>query len=321
MTSPQVSIIMPVYNGASFVTDALNSVFSQTLDDFELIVVDDGSTDETSAILQRCHDPRLRLITHSTNLGGAAARNKGISVARGRYIAQIDVDDRAHPKRLERQVAFLDQNPDLDLIGSWSRMMDEAGQPLPRIRRQPLTPDAVRARLLFRCCISHRSVIARREVYDLYKYDPDFRLSQDFELFVRMTKSFKLGNLPDVLMFARVHRQQISRNKANVAKIKNIDIIRRQLVDLNVPFSDADLERHFFLTRPKLLGDDLNTSYMEWAADWLVGLQSANQRVRHYNPSALRTVCREIWFALCRRAVRQHRWTMCRYFVRSPFLD
>lgn len=319
MTSPLVSVIMPVYNDARYVMDAVNSVLGQSLRDLELIAIDDGSTDETPAVLRSVGDDRFRLITQPVNQGSAAARNRGIEAARGRYVALLDADDRAYPRRLERQVAFMEGSPHLALIGSWSRIVDEGGQPLGRVKRHPIAPDEVRARLLFRCCISQRGVMARREAFEVCKYDPEFRLSQDFDLFVRMAKSLKLGNMPEILMEARMHGKQITRTKRQAAKLSNIEIIRRQIEDLKVPYVNSDLERHFFLTRPKLLEADLDVSYLGWAANWIAGLQRANRKQCLYNPDSLRSTCGEIWFDLCRRAAQQHGWTMWRSFARAPF--
>ncbi len=320
MPSPLVSVIMPVYNDARYVMDAVNSVLGQSLRDLELIAIDDGSTDETPAVLRSVRNERFRLITQPINQGSAAARNRGIEAARGRYVALVDADDRAYPQRLDRQVAFMEHNPHLALIGSWSRIVDEAGRPLGRVRRHPIAPDEVRARLLFRCCISQRGVMARREAFEVCKYDPAFRLSQDFDLFARMAKSLKLGNMPEILMDARMHGTQITRTKSQAVKLNNIEVIRRQLEDLKVSYSGSDLERHFFLTRPKLLEANLDASYLDWAENWIAGLQRANRKQSLYHPKALRSTCGEIWFELCRRAARQHGWPMWRTFARAPFV-
>lgn len=317
MPLPLISVILPVYNGASFIRDAIDSVLDQTLRDFELIVVDDGSTDETPAILQQYRDPRFCVITQPTNQGGGVARNRGIEAACGRYIAMIDADDRACPTRLERQLAFMERNPDIALIGSWSRIVDQSGRPTGRIKRNPSDVSAVRARLLFRCCISHRSVMVRAEALKAFRYDPEFRLSQDFDLFVRMARSLNLGNVPEVLMDGRKHVQQISRAKLSEVKHYNIRVIRDQFISIGMNFSSSDLEKHFFLSRPKMLGAALDAQYVAWAAKWLVRLMRVNEQAGYCDPAALRKVCGEIWLDLFRRVAKGHNWPMWRCFLES----
>ena len=117
MTSPLVSVVLPVRNGAADLPKAIDTILAQTFTDFELIVVNDGSTDGTAAVLDAIRDPRVRVV-HQENMGLAAALNRGISLARGRYIARQDHDDWAKPTRLEKQVAFMEANPDCALVGT-----------------------------------------------------------------------------------------------------------------------------------------------------------------------------------------------------------
>ena len=207
--TPRVSVFIPAYNREDLIGDAVGSVLAQTFRDFELIVVDDGSTDRTCAIVEAFGDPRVRLVSNGANLGIPISRNRGLELARGDYLAILDSDDRMLPERLRRQVAFLDANPGHALIGSWARFIDGAGKPTGRRRIQPVAPADVDAHLLFRCCISNRSVMGRTAIMRAYGYDPAFPRCQDYDLFVRMSGANILGNLPEILVEARQHGGQI----------------------------------------------------------------------------------------------------------------
>src|SRR5262245_19762108 len=123
--SPKVSVVIAVYNREKYVRSAVDSILSQTFSDFELLVIDDGSTDGSIAVVQSHSDPRIRLIRNHTNFGVSATRNKGIQLARGEYLAFLDSDDWAYPDRLAKQIAFLDNHSEYAAVGSWSEWMSE----------------------------------------------------------------------------------------------------------------------------------------------------------------------------------------------------
>ena len=186
-------------------------------------------------------DSRIRLICNEKNLGIPKTRNKGIELARGQYIAMLDSDDRAYPNRLEKQVAFLDNHPDYAQIGSWCRMMDQDGHPLKKIKRQPVLSDDIHAQFLFRCAMSNRSIMARTAILKEYGYRNDFPRCQDYELHVRLTKHYKVGNLPQCLVYGRIHPQQITGQTPDLGDTKKQEIISGQLQELGVTFSLQDL--------------------------------------------------------------------------------
>ncbi len=207
---PRVTVFIPVYNREQYVGEAIESILAQTFSDFEILVVDDGSTDTSVEKIHSYTDPRIRLISNKENLGIPKTRNKGVELARGQYMAMLDSDDKAHPERLEKQVAFLDLHPDYAQIGSWCRMMDAQGHVLNKIKRQPVLPHDIHAQFLFRCAMSNRSIMARTAILQEYGYRNDFPRCQDYELHVRLAKKYKLGNIPECLVYGRIHPQQIT---------------------------------------------------------------------------------------------------------------
>ena len=163
LSSPTVSVIMAVYNGQPLLKEAVRSILGQTFEDFEFLVVDDGSTDGSGELLQSFEDPRIRVITNAGNRGLTASLNRAIEQARGDYVARQDADDFSHPTRLARQVGYLDAHPDTALLGTWYRKADGQNRFL-GLRKLPIDHTRIRWSLLFFCPFAHTSVMFRRRL-------------------------------------------------------------------------------------------------------------------------------------------------------------
>lgn len=208
-STPPVTVLMAVHNGEAFVDRAISSILSQTFADFEFLIVDDGSSDGTAARIAAYRDPRIRIITHATNVGLTKSLNHGLSLARGALIARQDADDVSHRTRLHAQVSFLDAHPDVAVVGTQARIVDAKDRPL-NVPAWPksTSSEAIRWQLLFDSPFFHTSVMFRtRLVRDLLNgYDERFRTSQDFELWSRVAAArHEMANLADVLVDFRVH--------------------------------------------------------------------------------------------------------------------
>jgi glycosyltransferase involved in cell wall biosynthesis len=203
---------MSVFNGRAFLHESVESILSQTFQDYEFVVVDDGSTDGSSEILARYTDPRLRVIRNPSNLGLTRSLNVGLEASKGDLVARQDADDRSYPERLARQVAFLDANPSVALVGTQARGIDRSGSPVDLSGWPKATAAmAIRWQLMFDSPFTHTSVMFRRApVSELGGYNEDFRTSQDFELFSRLAVAHELRNLRDVLVEWRVMKGSVS---------------------------------------------------------------------------------------------------------------
>jgi glycosyltransferase involved in cell wall biosynthesis len=206
MTLPAVSVIMAAYNGAPFIRETLDSLFAQTFTDFEVLVVDDCSTDDTLAVLKSCAEPRLRVIEAPANGGPAQARNRAFAAARGRYIAGLDQDDLCHPDRLARQVAFLDANPDVVLVATAAQSFgDGADRPL----SEPLvtTPDLIDWMMLIRNPLTWSSVMFRGDAARrLTPFErPEMLYVEDFDLYHRLRPFGRIARIDEPLIKYRVH--------------------------------------------------------------------------------------------------------------------
>lgn len=207
---PKVSVLMSVYNGARYIETALESILAQTFSDFEFIIVDDGSTDETPVILHRCSDPRIVHLHSEANLGLAKSLNRGMRVTRGEYVARQDADDLSFPQRLKSQVQFLDSHPDISLVGTSFVQIDDQGQEL-RTVTMPLEPDQIHEMLFYAHCFCHGSVMARRsDLQTVGGYDERFVAAQDTDLWLRLAERYRLANLPAPLYAFRTHAASVA---------------------------------------------------------------------------------------------------------------
>lgn len=210
---PKVSVVMSVYNGARYLAEAIESILGQTFTEFEFIIVNDGSTDRTAAILAEYagRDQRLILIQNEQNLGLTPSLNKGLARASGQYIARQDADDISLPQRLQQQVIFLDEHPQVVLVSGNYEIIDEQGRQV-RVERRFGEPGIIAWYLLFVNYVGGHSVVMfrREQVVNLGGYAEDYRYAQDYQLWLRLVKLGDLVILPDILLQWRAHGENIS---------------------------------------------------------------------------------------------------------------
>jgi len=229
MTVPTVSVVMPVFNGEQFVAEAVQSILQQTFGDFEFIVVDDGSGDRTPEILAGLAkgDSRIVVIRQPRNMGVTEALNTGCRTARGALIARMDADDVSVPERFETQVAYLRQHPEVGVVGSQVRLIDQTGQP-GRLKNYPSQPGLVAWSLLFFNSLAHPTVMFRRELLERAGYYPvEWNRVEDYALFLQLSRMTKLANLPDVLLFYRAWEGNVSARAAQEQDRNANEALRR----------------------------------------------------------------------------------------------
>jgi glycosyltransferase involved in cell wall biosynthesis len=210
MTAPAVSVVMTVYNGEPWLAEAVDSILGQTFQDFELVVVDDGSSDATPDTLRRRAEPRLRVI-RQRQTGQTPALNVALRHATGSLIARMDADDVALPERLARQVAFFAANPRVGLLGTGSHEISPDGQIL-STHVPPVDDRTIRRALIRKNPFVHSAVMFRRAALDAAgPYDEGFVVAQDYDLWLRMSRVTALANLPEPLVLRRRAPGQLSR--------------------------------------------------------------------------------------------------------------
>jgi glycosyltransferase involved in cell wall biosynthesis len=214
--TPEVSVVMAAYNSFPYVKNCVDSILNQSFNDFEFIIIDDGSTDGTGDYLQNRAklDHRIHLIQQQ-NQGLTKSLNKGLKIAKGEFIARIDADDIAVSNRFEKQVNYLNQHQDVVLLGSSIEMMTADGLPM-GLRILDKKHSQIRKKLLQgdSCALSHPAVMFRKDVaIDIGGYDESYPVGQDLDFFLRMSEKGKVENLPDSLLFWRQHKQSVNRTQ------------------------------------------------------------------------------------------------------------
>ena len=224
--SPKVTVLMPVYNCELYVKEAVSSILNQTFADFELLIIDDCSTDATFQICKSLTDNRIVLIKKDKNSGYTNSLNYGISIAKGQYIARMDGDDISLPERFAKQVAFLDSNPDVAVCGT---CYAEIGDRIPIFLTQ--NDDKIRIEFLTANCIVHPSVMMRSSIFRIFSitYDITMEPAEDYDLWVRIIAYGKIHNLQEVLFNYRVHNNQTS-NLNSVSQFEKAEIIRSKML-------------------------------------------------------------------------------------------
>jgi glycosyltransferase involved in cell wall biosynthesis len=202
---------MPVYNNEEYVHEAIESILTQTFTDFEFLIINDGSTDASRTVIASYHDPRIRLIDNPINMGLIKSLNRGLSLARGEYVARIDGDDTSYPERLEKQVRFLDAHTEVAMVGTQRWTTNQHGKRL-FIQRKPTTWISIRWELMFDNPFAHSSVMFQRVVVweKLGGYDERSLHVEDFELWSRIARGYELCNLSEIMGNYRVHPGNVS---------------------------------------------------------------------------------------------------------------
>ena len=213
LSKPKISVVVSIYNGSHFLEESFCSILNQTFPDFEIIAIDDCSTDNSLEILNRfkSEDNRIRIHQNQENLGLTKSLNLGLELSQGQYIARMDADDICLPKRFEKQFQTMQGNPDLGVCGSW---INTFGSEIKQIS-YPSNHEDMLIELLTRSPFAHPSVMMRKSVLSSLKlrYNEDFKTAQDSELWVRLSRITKLVNIPEVLLNYRIHDKSISLSK------------------------------------------------------------------------------------------------------------
>ena len=207
LTPPIVTVLLPVYNGERYLREAVESILAQTFEAFELLIVDDGSTDGTEAICRSFTDPRIRLICQERNRGLISALNDGIDQITTKYVARMDADDVSLPDRLARQVAFLESRSDIAACGSWARELVDGR--LRDVMRRP-TGEYLRQTAWQPVPIFHPTACLRTEVLREFRYRTDYVHAEDYDLWLRLCRNHRIDNVPKVLLHYRIHQASVS---------------------------------------------------------------------------------------------------------------
>lgn len=289
--TPVISVIMSVYNGEKYLTEAIESILNQTFSNFEFIIVDDGSTDSSLSIIQAYmeKDDRIVLISRD-NKGLPYSLNEAISVSKANYIARMDADDISLPERLETQLAVMENNPDIGVCGAWAYFFREIPS-RKKIMRHPEDHASLIIRLLFSVCFIHPVVMIRKSVLNQldYVYNEDFRNSQDYELWSRIAEKTRFYTVQKPLLFYRDTPDGIT-SKVNDDSLKKrfplvSQVQTKQLEKLGLKLNDEDMIMHF------RLGLNAEMLFLKAKADdvkcYFNSMLNANKKTQIFNQKKL----------------------------------
>lgn len=214
--SPLVSVVLPCFQAEEFVGEAVRTLLDQTHAHLEVLALDDGSTDGTRTILEDAadRDPRVRVLVNETNLGLIPTLNRGVREARGTYIARMDADDLAHPRRFQVQLDYLASHPEVGVVGSSALLIDGGGRSLGALRARCLTPGGTAFMVLFANPLVHPTVFARAEVLKAHPYSqaPEALHTEDYALMASLSGAgIGLANVAEPLLTRRLHGGSVSR--------------------------------------------------------------------------------------------------------------
>lgn len=261
--NPDISVVIASYNNENYIAETIQSILNQTYKYFELIIVDDCSTDNSRDVINSFSDPRIRLLTLNENRGPGIARNTGIKASKAKYVAIIDSDDIACPERLQKQYEFMEKNLQIGASGSWMKVINTE-----TVMQSAPEFDRIKLNSLFNSPLPNPSVIFRKAV--LFEnnifYNEQYRQAQDYDLWAKLMWVTELANIPEVLTFYRVHENSIT-SVHKEKQVQNANIIRlEQLKRYGMNPSEQESDAHRSLsTHYRTLKDEELKKLMEWA--------------------------------------------------------
>ncbi|MEX1248244.1 MAG: glycosyltransferase [Anaerolineales bacterium] len=293
---PKVTVLMAVRNGMPYLAGAIDSVLRQTFDEFEFVIIEDASTDDSRKVLNSYSDKRLRLVFNRKQLGLSRSLNKGLDIASGQYIARMDHDDISLPRRLKTQYSFMEEHPDIDVLGCWAKTI--GGKP-EQTWKYPERDEDIRSEFIFNSSVVHSSVMLRRSTFERLqlRYDEKVVRAQDYELWTRASPRVRFANLQSVLLRYRLHSHQVGRQYGHEQQAVADQVRLRELYRLGLNPTAVEKKIH----NRTALWDFPNTSAGLQAMErWFLKLAAANKRKQIYIPSALSRTLERRWWGACR---------------------
>lgn len=295
---------MPLYNGRTYVAAAIDSVLAQTSADWELLVIDDGSTDGGLELVKSTYsDPRIRLMANPRNYGVAYTRGVGIDQARGEYLAWIDCDDIMMPRRLELQLAYLRQHPDIGLCGTW---IERFGSNDHSQARPPTDPELLRCLLLFTPIIPNATVMLRLQLVRQYDigYDRSLPIAEDYDFVLQCSRHFQVGIVPHLLYRYRVTEdslmQRYNGSEEDSYAVTKV-VFGRSLASFGIEATESDLRAHRSLNTGQVFTD---FAQYRRASEWLLRLIDHNNCIKQYDRAAFRRACTDRLYFISKKATR-----------------
>jgi len=249
-TNPLVTVLMPVYNGGDYLKPAIESILGQTYRDFEFLIINDCSTDDSMEIIQSYKDPRIVIHTNTVNMGQTKSLNVGLKLAKGKYIVINDADDLSLPHRIEKQLDFVSNHPEFAVVGTSAFIMNRSGR-INRVFRKPTDQQEITLGILSETPLIHGSVIMNKAmILGHGGYNEEFRIIQDFELWSSLIrKGVRVANISDILVVIRHFADSVSFKEKDAQMLENAQTLLANitaLTSLRITLEEALRQRIFF---------------------------------------------------------------------------
>ncbi len=298
-----VTVLMPVYNSELYLKDAIDSILNQTFKNFELLIVNDGSSDSSDKIIRSFDDSRINYINNQVNKGIVAALNEGLNLSRGKFIARMDADDIADSERLAKQYEFLVENPDYKLCGTNAIAINNKGEENRRIKR-PHSSEKIKVLQLFRNAFIHPTIMADAEVMKSFGYAKDYEYAEDYLLFSQITMNHKVTNLDYSGIKYRLHSESISAKKLDEMAISEMKTMKYLLSFLFDDVSDFVLASHHSLLRPK---QHINPQETQQIEKHLLAIKNINSNKLLFSAATLDTQLKKEWFETLKKSTLKNK--------------
>ncbi len=316
MHDPELSIVLPFFNSEKFIGESIAGLLGQSFRDFELIVVNDGSTDKSMEIVQGFNDERIRILHNEGNRGIVYSRNRGNAAARGRYLAPFDADDVARADKFEKQLAFLDAHPDFGMIGSWARLIDARGRVMRQKWKVNAPPGRIPAILLFRNYFVQSSVVIRRKAIPEEGYAEGYDAVEDYRMWGLVARRYKVWNYPAYLLQYRIHEQGITKRESDQMAGRDAKVFPLLYEPFHIQLNKRNLQLLQTLKDNRPITDLQDLNDLE---AFFIHLLAQNKKHKVVDQKQLVTVVSDRWVKACWLARRLKHKTFLK-FLRSPFL-
>ena len=306
MSKPAITVLMPVFNGEKYLREAIESILQQTFTNFELLIINDGSTDKSEEIILSYDDKRIKYLKNEKNLRLIATLNKGFELATGKYVVRADADDINYLNRLQLQYDFMEQHPEVGLLGTGFETFGNDIET--KVTQYAPDHNTICLKHLYQIHLSHGTSIFRMSVIKQHAllFDPAYEHAEDYELWTRISKVCKLANLQQMLYRVRQHNSKVSELYAQVQQQNSLRIKQNLFSALGATLSEKEIELYEKIAQHEYVN---NKGFVEAAKNLLEKLVAANAQTTFFEKTFFEKSVGYFWFNVaynCKQSLQQY---------------
>lgn len=312
--TPILSVLMPVFNSELFLAEAIESILNQTFKDFEFLILDDASTDRSFEIIKDFEnkDSRIKVYQNEKNLGVVESRNKLINLSKGKYIAWLDSDDIALPNRFEKQIKFLEDHPEIGLVGAYPVIIDENSKKTGKWWFET-DPQKLKIELFFHSPFLSSSIVIRKSALPQNYYDSRFPVAEDFDLYSKISENSDIANIPEILVKYRINSKGLSKSNTEKMERLSVQVIQEHAERLGIKLEKSTIKN---MRKPKTASKIAFEEISEIEKS-LILLKNLLLNKDSFNKTAVDEVIQKYWFETCRKST-QNGLKILNIFFKSP---